>query len=385
MRHTQFVNGVRASLAGAAAVALFLLSGCASTKPEPLELRDARLAIQDAQSAGAKEGAPDLLAAAQAHLTNAENTFKASGDIEASVHYARLAETEARDAQYRTVTRNARTAAEAETRRRAELEVAVRDAEIKALAARAHSDAERARIVSEARAREERERMEAAVRAREAEQQAADERVRTLQAQLDAERQKAAEQQQQAQLDSLKAQIEEQKKAADAARRAAEEQVGAARRGADEARREAEQATAREKAQGDLLMRLQAIERSARIEARGIVLTLPGSVYFDTGRADVKTGAAERIAQIGEALAGASDRKILVEGHTDSTGPVATNEKLSALRAEAVKAIVVAHGVSPDRIETHGYAATKPVASNATSVGRSQNRRVEVVVQGAAR
>ena len=240
-------------------------------------------------------------------------------------------------------------------------------------------------MVTEARAREERERMEAAARAREAEQQAADERVRTLQAQLDAERQKSAEQQQQAQLDSLKAQIEEQKKAADAARRAAEEQVGAARRAAGEARREAEQATAREKAQGDLLIRLQAIERSARIEARGIVLTLPGSVYFDTSRADVKTGAAEHIAQIGEALAGASDRKILVEGHTDSTGPVATNEKLSALRAEAVKAILVAHGVSPDRIETHGYAATKPVASNATSAGRGQNRRVELVVQGAAR
>lgn len=381
----QFVNGARASLAGAAAVALFLLSGCASTKPEPLELRDARLAIQDARSAGAQEGAPDLLAAAQAHLTNAENTFKASGDVEASAHYARLAETEARDAQYRTVTRNARTAAEAETRRRAELEVAVRDAEIKALAARAHSDAERARIVSEARAREERERMAAATRAREAEQQAADERVKTLQAQLDAERQKTAEQQQQAQMDSLKAQIEEQKKAADAARRAAEEQVGAARRAADEARRETEQATAREKAQGDLLMRLQAIERSARVEARGIVLTLPGSVYFDTGRANVKTGAADHLAQIGEALAGASDRKILVEGHTDSTGTVATNEKLSALRAEAVKAILVAHGVSPDRIETHGYAATKPVASNTTSAGRSQNRRVELVVQGAAR
>lgn len=392
MRHTRFAHDVRASLAGAAALVLFLLSGCAGTRPEPIELRDARLAIQDARSAGAQEGAPDLFAAAQAHLANAENTFKASGDVEASVHYARLAETEARDAQYRAIARSARASVEAATRRRAELEVAVRDAEIKALAARAQSDAERARIASEARARHERERMEAEARAREAEQQAADERVRALQARLDAERQKAAEQQQQAQMDSLKAQIEEQKKAADAARRAAEEQVAAAQKAAeaeraraDAARREAEQATAREKAQGDLLARLQAIEQSARVEARGIVLTLPGSVYFDTGRADVKTGASERIARIAEALAGASDRKILVEGHTDSTGSAATNEKLSTLRAEAVKAIFVANGVSPDRIETHGYAATKPVASNATPAGRSQNRRVEIIVQGAAR
>ncbi len=392
MKNTRFAHGVRASLAGAAAFALLLLSGCASTKPEPIELRDARLAIQDARSAGAQDGAPDLLAAAQAHLTNAESTFKASGDLGASVHYARLAETEARDAQYRTITKNARAAVEAATRHRAELEVAVRDAEIKALAVRAHSDAERARIASDVRAREERERMEAAAQAREAEQRSADERVRALQAQLDAERQKTAEQQQQAQMDSLRAQIEEQKKAADAAHRAAEEQVAAARSAAEaertraaEAHREAEQAAAREKAQGDLLARLQAIERSARVEARGIVLTLPGSVYFDTGRSDVKKGAAERIARIAEALAGVPDRKLLVEGHTDSTGSAATNEKLSALRAESVKAILVAHGVSPDRIETHGYAATKPVASNSTAAGRSQNRRVEVVVQGAAR
>lgn len=392
MRHMQFANAVRASLAGAAAVALFLLSGCGSTKPEPLELRDARLAIQDARSAGAQDGAPDLLAASQAHLTTAENTFKASGDVEASAHYARLAETEARDAQYRAIARNARASVEAATRRRTELEVAVRDAEIKALAARAHSDAERARIASDVRARAERERMEAEARAREAEQQAADERVRALQAQLDAERQKATEQQQKAQMESLRAQLEEQKKAADAARRAAEEQVAAARKAAeaeraraDEASRESEQAAVREKAQGDLLVRLQAIEQSARVEARGIVLTLPGSVYFDTGRSDVKAGAAERISRIAEALAGAPDRKILVEGHTDSTGSAATNEKLSALRAEAVKAILVAHGVSPDRIETHGYAATKPVASNATAAGRSQNRRVEVIVQGGAR
>ena len=392
MRHTRFGHGVLALLAGTATLPLLLLTACASTGPEPTEFGDARLAIQDAQSAGAQDGAPDLLASAQAHLTNAENTFKASGDVHVSLHYARLAETEARDAQYRTIAKNARASVEAGTKRRAELEVTVRDAEIKALAARAQSDAERARVESEARARMERERMEAATLARETEQRAADERVRALQAQLDAERQKATEQQQQAQMESLRAQIEEQKKAADAARRAAEDQVAAARTAAeaeraraDQARREAEQIAAREKTQGDLLARLQTIERSARIEARGIVLTLPGSVYFDTGRADVKSGAAERIARIGEALAGAPDRKILVEGHTDSTGSTVTNEKLSNHRAEAVKAILVAHGVSPDRIETHGYAATKPVASNATPAGRSENRRVEVIVQGAVR
>ena len=137
------------------------------------------------------------------------------------------------------------------------------------------------------------------------------------------------------------------------------------------------------KSQADLLAQLQAIERSARMESRGIVLTLPGSVYFDTGRADVKAGRPSAVARIAEACAArrtASSRG----GPTDSTGSAATNERLSEQRAEAVKSILVAHGVRPDRVETHGYAATRPVATNAS--GRAdENRRVEIVVQGAAR
>jgi outer membrane protein OmpA-like peptidoglycan-associated protein len=364
----------------AAAAILLFLGACAETRPEPVELRDARLALQDARSAGAAQYAAEKLAAAQAHLVTAENTFKA--DRDAAIHYARLADSEARNARYQAEARKARLALDDGAKRRAELEVAVRDAEIKALAARAHTDAERARFESEARAREERERSEAAATAREAAQRAADERVRELQARLDAERQKSADTQQQAQIDALKAQIEEQKKLAN-------EQVAAARRGADEERARADEArkhaAEREKTQGDLLVRLQQIEQSVRVEPRGIVLTLPGGVYFESSRSDVKPGARDRLARIGQALAGASDRKLLVEGHTDSTGPAEFNMKLSDLRAESVKAVLVENGVSPDRIETHGYASTKPVASNGTPAGRSQNRRVEVVVQGAVR
>jgi outer membrane protein OmpA-like peptidoglycan-associated protein len=364
----------------AAASLLLFLGACAGTKPEPVELKDARLALQDARSAGAAQYSAEKLAAAQAHLAAAENTFKT--DVDTAIHYARLADSEARNAQYQAEIRKARLALESGAKRHAELEVAVRDAEIKALAVKASTDAERARIESEARARQERERLEAAAAAREAAQRAADARAQELQAQLDAERQKSAETQQKAQIDSLKAQIEEQKKIAS-------EQVAAARRAADEERARAEearkQAAEHEKAQGDLLVRLQQIERSTRVEPRGIVLTLPGGVYFDSSRSDVKPGARERLARIGQALAGASDRKILVEGHTDSTGSAEFNMKLSELRAESVKAVLVENAVSPDRIETHGYASTKPVASNGTPAGRSQNRRVEIVVQGAVR
>ncbi|MFI5198226.1 MAG: OmpA family protein [Thermoanaerobaculia bacterium] len=364
----------------AAAAVLLFLGACAGTKPEPVELKDARLALQDARSAGAAQYSAEKLAAAQAHLVTAENTFKT--DVDTAVHYARLADSEARNAQYQAEIKKARLALDSGAKRQAELEVAVRDAEIKALAVRSRTEAEKARFESEARAREERQRLEAAATAREAAQRAADARAQELQAQLDAERKKSAETQQQAQIDALKAQIEEQKKIAS-------EQLAAAQRAVEEERARAEeirkQAAEREKAQGDLLARLQQIEQSTRVEARGIVLTLPGGVYFDSSRSDVKPGARERLARIGQALAGASDRKILVEGHTDSTGKAEFNMKLSELRAESVKAVLVENGVSPDRIETHGYASTKPVATNDTPAGRSQNRRVEVVVQGAVR
>jgi outer membrane protein OmpA-like peptidoglycan-associated protein len=179
--------------------------------------------------------------------------------------------------------------------------------------------------------------------------------------------------------DEVQKRLNEQQAAA--VRRQADEQRAAdeERARADEARR---QAAEREKAQGDLLARLQRIEESVRVEPRGIVLTLPGSVYFDSGRSDVKPGARERLARIGQVLAGSSDGKILVEGHTDSTGQAKSNMKLSELRAESVKTILVENAVSSDRIETHGYGSTKPVASNGTPAGRSQNRRVEIVVQG---
>ena len=377
----------------AAATAILFLGACAETKPEPVEFQDARLALQDARSAGAAQYAAEKLAAAQAHLVTAENTFKADKNTDAAIHYARLANSEAQNARYQTEARKARLALDTGAKRRAELEVAVRDAEIKALAVKTRTDAERARFQSEARAREERERSEAAARGREAGQRAADERVRELQAQLDAERQKSADTQQQAQIDSLRAQIEEQKKLAEeqtaALKRQAAEQVAAAQRAADDERARADeaskQAAGHEKTQVDLLVRLQQIERSARVEPRGIVLTLPGSVYFESSRSDVKPAAREHLAQIGQALAGATDRKIVVEGHTDSTGSAEFNMKLSELRAESVKAVLLENGVSPDRMETHGYASTKPVANNATPAGRSQNRRVEVVVQGAVR
>lgn len=71
--------------------------------------------------------------------------------------------------------------------------------------------------------------------------------------------------------------------------------------------------------------------------------------------------------------------KLLIEGHTDSSGGAAHNLDLSARRAASVKAALVAGGVPAAALGTQGFGADRPVASNDTVSGRSQNRRVEVV------
>jgi|SRR5450759_1658514 outer membrane protein OmpA-like peptidoglycan-associated protein len=365
---------------------LVFAAGCATTRPESAALRDARLAVQDARDAGAAELAPDKLNLAAGDLAAAQREWN-SGHEAMAMHFAQLADSEARDAEFRARGIHARQALESERRRRAELEATLHDAEQRAIASRARSESERLRLEAELRAREDQARLQSEMQARQAEQRAAEEREKALQTQLETERQRSAEQQHQAEIDALKAQIDEQAKSAEAARDAAAEQnakLEEARR-QEEARRRAAEETAQKQGQSqqELIIRLQQLERSTRLESRGIVVTLPGNIYFETNRSDLQPGIRARLADIGKALATAPERHIIVEGHTDSTGRGEYNLKLSQLRAASVRAVLIANGVASERTETQGYGATKPVASNATPAGRSQNRRVEIIVQDA--
>lgn len=75
-------------------------------------------------------------------------------------------------------------------------------------------------------------------------------------------------------------------------------------------------------------------------------------------------------------------RSVTIVGHTDSTGWVEHNNKLSARRAQSVKAVLVKHGVDPALITTSGEGARKPIAYNTTADGRAKNRRVTITIVG---
>jgi outer membrane protein OmpA-like peptidoglycan-associated protein len=134
----------------------------------------------------------------------------------------------------------------------------------------------------------------------------------------------------------------------------------------------------------------QATEEAARLKAevdqlkatptpRGLVLTL-GDVLFDTGRAELNPGASRKLDQLAQFLNEHKDRRVQIDGFTDSVGTDAYNEDLSRRRADAVKSALLTRGIDASRIGTEGYGKAYPVANNNDSGGRQLNRRVEVVI-----
>ncbi|WP_333694059.1 OmpA family protein [Flavobacterium sp.] len=104
------------------------------------------------------------------------------------------------------------------------------------------------------------------------------------------------------------------------------------------------------------------------------------SILFDTGKSTIKSGSFETLAAIKNVMNQYPNARFRIEGHTDSTGRLATNERLSKERAAAVKDYLIANGVEASRLESEGYGPSRPVADNKTAAGRAQNRRTEVVV-----
>jgi outer membrane protein OmpA-like peptidoglycan-associated protein len=118
----------------------------------------------------------------------------------------------------------------------------------------------------------------------------------------------------------------------------------------------------------------------AKVSGQEIVIRLPGAILFDFDRADLRADAERTLAEVAEVLTAYADRPARIEGHTDSIASEAYNQELSERRAEAVRAWLVARGVSPARLSAVGHGESRPVADNASAAGRQINRRVEIVI-----
>lgn len=123
---------------------------------------------------------------------------------------------------------------------------------------------------------------------------------------------------------------------------------------------------------------------STSIEERGLVISLKDSIIFDSGKAEIKSDYKKKLVDLGSIL-NKMDSYIRVEGHTDNV-PINNNKfnsnwQLSVIRATNVTELLIeeAH-IAPKRLSSVGYGEFRPVANNTTEQGRSQNRRVDIVL-----
>lgn len=313
----------------------------------PLGLLEARNAVRLAHAAEADKYAADSLAKAQASLDRAEDYYnrKQWKPVETA---AREAAQNAEDARVIALRRHEQESiAEARERERQRTE----DARARATAAEAEQQHEAAQ-----RAQAEQDRM-AAEQARSQAQAAQQQAEQARQAALTAQQQ------------------------AEAQRQAADQQAQLAQQQAQQAQQQAQQA---EQQKEELRQRLQQQLNSilqTQDSARGLIVNM-SDVLFDTNKFTLKPGAREKLAKVSGILLAYPGLKVQVEGYTDSTGTPEYNQRLSEQRASTVRDYLVGQGINMNSVTAQGFGENSPVASNSTSTGRQQNRRVQMVVSG---
>ncbi|WP_010625998.1 OmpA family protein [Halomonas sp. KM-1] len=118
------------------------------------------------------------------------------------------------------------------------------------------------------------------------------------------------------------------------------------------------------------------------VERRGddIVLNMPSSVTFGFDSSELTVQARNALNDVANVLTQYTDTRVNIAGHTDSTGSVSYNQRLSERRAESVGNYLAQSGVARNRLYMTGYGPSQPIATNATEEGRAQNRRVEITL-----
>jgi outer membrane protein OmpA-like peptidoglycan-associated protein len=328
----------------------------------PLDLAEARNAVELARIAGADRYAGDSFAKAQKLLTEAEVAREKRKRGNQVMMPARQAAQTAEDARLIALQRQEE---EFQAQQRALAAQRERDANDRAQAERERAQVERERALAE-----EAKRRQAEVEA----QTATAARAAADRERLEIER---------ARQEALKAQsdAEQARAAAEAAKIAADAQAEQARAQAQQAQAAVAQAEQEKNALRERLREQLNVVLETRETARGLIVNV-SDVLFDTGSATLKPGAREKLARVAGILASHPDLKIEIEGHTDSVGGDDYNQRLSERRAESVRTYLVQQKIASASVDAEGFGESRPVASNATSAGRQQNRRVELVVSG---
>ena len=377
----------------------------------PLELFEARNAVQIARWTGAGRYAPETFQKAVQDLRNAEGYLTGKAGRKPIGTVAREAVQMAEDARIITVKKidEERLANERQAGAEREALAESQRAQAQADAARIARDADAARLAAQSEAgrveRENTARMETA--RNEADRARRDSDTRMAAAQNEAERLKNENDARMAdsrteadrrQRDS-DAQLVAFQNEADRRQRESDAQMAAARNEADRLRREndAQRAgaqadldrAAKDKAQAEaekaglrsqLLAQFNAILQT-RDTVRGLVVNM-SDVLFDTAKSSLRPLAREKLAKVAGIVSGHPGLRLEVEGHTDSVGGDEYNQRLSEQRGSSVRDYLTREGMASSSVTTRGFGKTQPVASNDTAEGRQQNRRVELVISG---
>lgn len=326
-------------------------------KKLPLEIYEARNAVQIARAMGADRYATETFQKAEKSLAEAEAYEARKAGRKPVAMTARAAVQTAEDARIIAVKRQEEDALNAERQQSAD-----REARTESARATAQSDADRTK----------REAEEARIRA-----------------QADSER---LTREKDAQSAAAIAEADRVKRDNDA--RAAANAAEADRlKLANDAQRAASQAeldnAAKQKAQLEaekIALRTQLLKQfndilQTRDTARGLIVNM-SDVLFDTAKFTLRPLAREKLAKVAGIVSGHPGLRLDVEGHTDSVGGDDYNQQLSEQRGGSVRDYLTAQGMAPASVTSRGFGKTQPVASNDTAQGRQQNRRVELVISG---
>ena len=341
----------------------------------PLELYEARNAVQIARAVGADRFAAETFQKAEKSLAQAEAYQARKAGKKPVTMTAREAVQTAEDSRAIAVKRQEEEALAAERQQSAEREAR---ADSERVAAQSETD----RVTREAEAARIRAQAESERLTREKDAQAASALAEADRLKRDSDARMAA-----AAADADRLKLENEARAAAAAseadrlKRENEAQRAANQADLDRAAKEKAQAEA-EKAElrAQLLRQFNAVLQT-RDTARGLIVNM-SDVLFDTGKYSLRPLAREKLAKVAGIVSGHPGLRLEVEGHTDSVGGDEYNQRLSEQRGAAVRDYLTQQGMAASSVTSKGFGETQPVASNDTAKGRQQNRRVELVISG---